>query len=140
MTSSAALSPAAPESTVDHPEAGSWAARRPATAVVPAVLGFAMGTLTSVAGAVFGSQAGGAWFVAVALFAVALPLWWLGGIQLLRGSRTGARLVGGLAIAELAFSVFKLVVFQESAGVPFSAISAVVLGCLAAPATRRWAR
>ena len=114
--------------------------RRPPAATAAAVLQLALGTVTSVAGTAFSFIAGGAWYVATAVFPVALVLWWVAGLGLLRGSRRGHRLGVGLLLALNAFNLMKIVVFREDAGYVFLCLTVLVLSLQLAPSTRAWSR
>jgi hypothetical protein len=113
--------------------------RPPATALVGSVLMLLQGTLTAVAGCVFSFATGGGWYVGTALFAVALPAWWVAGVGLLRGSRRAHRLGVGLLLAQVAFGLLKVLHYHESAAYVFGAVTLVNLSLVLAGPTRRWA-
>jgi hypothetical protein len=114
--------------------------RRPPSATAAAVLQLALGTLTSTAGTFFSLDAGGGWYVAAALFPVALVLWWVAGIGLLRGSRRGHRLGVAMLVALSAFNLMKIVVFDESAGYVFMSATLLIAALQLAAPTRAWSR
>lgn len=113
---------------------------RPPAATAAAILQLALGTFTSVAGTAFSFIAGGGWYVATALFPVALVLWWVAGVGLLRGSRRAHRLGVGLMLALNAFNLMKIVVFHEDAGYVFLCLTVLVLSLQLAGSTRAWSR
>ena len=116
------------------------ATRRPVSASAAAVLQLALGTLTSTAGTVFSLAAGGGWYLAAALFPVALVLWWVAGIGLLRGSRRGHRLGIAMLAALFAFDLMKIVVFHESAAYLFLSATLLIAALQLAAPTRAWSR
>jgi hypothetical protein len=123
---------------IDTPEIAGR--RRPVPAIAAAVGELVLGTVTSVAGTVFATAAGGAWYLGTALVPVALVLWWMAGLGLLRGTRRGITLSLFMLGYELAFGVFKLVVYGESAAYVFMSVSLVALALVLAPSTRAWAQ
>jgi hypothetical protein len=99
-----------------------------------------MGTLTSVAGAIFSAAEGGTWLVATPLFVIALVLWWVAAVGLLRGSQLAHRLGIGMLVAFFAFGIFKIVVYHEVASWYFQGATLLILALHLAPATRRFVR
>ena len=112
--------------------------RPPATTIAAVVLQVLVGTVTSFGGLYFGLQAGGAWVVSATFFAAAWPLWIVSAIGLARGSARARKLAVGLATALLAFSVFKIIRFHESASYLVASVDLVLLACLTAAPTRRF--
>ena len=112
---------------------------RPPAAILAAVaIGVLIGTVTSAGAVYFGLQAGGGWIVSAALFAAAWPLWILSAARLTRGSARARKIALGLATALLAFSVFKIVRFHESASYLIASVDLVLLACLMTTSTRRF--
>jgi hypothetical protein len=109
------------------------------TATAAAVLMLVVGTVTSIAGVVFSSIAGGGWYLGTVAFALALPAWWIAGVGLLRGSRRAHRLGLCLLAGLFAFDLLKILYYHESAGYLFCALTLVGLALLQAAPTRRWA-
>lgn len=132
--------PLAARPLVPEPAATTSPARRPPAATAAAVLQLALGSFTSIAGTVFSAAAGGGWYIACALFPMALVLWWAAGIGLLRGSRRGHRLGVGMMLALSAFNLLKIVVFREDAGYVFMCVTLLVLTIQLSPSVRAWAR
>jgi hypothetical protein len=58
-------------------------------------------------------------------------------VQLRRGSRRTVRIVNGLLLVEIAFSLVKLFVYDESESIGFMAVDLVLLGLLALISRRR---
>jgi hypothetical protein len=103
------------------------------------VLLLVQGTFTSVAGCVFSLASGGGWYAGAAAFAVAVPLWSVAGVGLLRGSRRAHGLGVALLVAQVGFGLLKILHYHESAAYLFGAITLVNLALLLAGPTRRWA-
>jgi hypothetical protein len=112
---------------------------RPGTALAGAALMLLQGTFTSVAGCAFSFAAGGGWYAGTAVFAVALPLWWVAGVGLLRGSQRAQRLGAALLVAQVGFGLLKILYYHESAAYLFGAVTLVNLALVLAGPTRRWA-
>ena len=58
-------------------------------------------------------------------------------VQLRRGNRRTVRIVNGLLLVEIAFSLVKLFVYDESESIGFMAVDLVLLGLLALISRRR---
>ena len=112
--------------------------RPPASTIAAVALQVLIGTVTSFGGLYFGLQAGGAWIVSATLFAAAWPLWIATAIGFTRGSARAREIAVGLAAALLAFSVFKIIRFHESASYLVACLDLVLLACLMAAPTRRF--
>lgn len=123
---------------IDAPELAGR--RRPIPVIAAAVIELTLGTVTSVAGTIFATATGGIWYLGTALFPVALVLWWMAGIGLLRGTRRGSTLSLLMLGYELAFGVFKLAVYDESGAYVFMSVSLIALALVLAPSTRAWTR
>ena len=112
---------------------------RPPAAILTAVaIGVLIGTVTSAGAVYFGLHAGGGWIISAALFAAAWPLWILSAAGLTRRSARARKIALGLATALLAFSVFKIVRFHESASYLIASLDLVPLACLTTASTRRF--
>ena len=112
--------------------------RPPAATIAAVAIGVLLGTVTSAGALFFGLQAGGGWIISAALFAAAWPLWILSAAGLTRRSARARKIALGLATALLAFSVFKIVRFHESASYLIASLDLVLLACLMAASTRRF--
>jgi hypothetical protein len=112
--------------------------RPPAATLAAVTIGVLVGTVTSAGALYFGLQAGGGWIASAVLFAAAWPLWILSAVGLTRGSARARKVASGLAAALLAFSVFKIVRFHESASYLVASLDLVLLACLTAASTRRF--
>jgi len=112
--------------------------RPPAGALAAAAIQVLLGTVTSAGALYFGLHAGGAWIASAALFAATWPLWILSAAGLTRRSACARKIALGLATALLAFSVFKIVRFHESASYLIASVDLVLLACLMAASTRRF--
>jgi len=112
--------------------------RPPAATLAAAAIGVLIGTVTSAGAVYFGLQAGGGWIISAALFAAAWPLWILSAAGLTRGSARARKIALSLATPLLAFSVFKIARFHESASYLITSIDLVLLACLMAASTRRF--
>lgn len=112
--------------------------RPPAATLAAVAIQVLIGTVTSAGALYFGLQAGGGWIVSAALFAAAWPLWILSAVGLARRSARARTIALGLATALLAFSVFKIVRFHESASYLIASLDLVLLACLKAAPTRRF--
>ena len=112
--------------------------RPPAATLAAVTIGVLVGTVTSAGALYFGLQAGGGWIASAALFAAAWPLWILSAIGLTRGSARARKTALGLAAVLLAFSVFKIVRFHESASYLIASLDLLLLACLMAASTRRF--
>ncbi len=113
---------------------------RPFVATASAILQLAVGSLTSVAGAIFSTAAGGGWYAGTVVFPMALVAWWVAGIGLLRGSRSAHRLGIGMLVALFAFDLVKIVCYHESAGYVFAALTVIGLALQLNPSTQTWVR
>jgi len=120
------------------PAARATTARPPAATLAAAAIGVLVGTVTSAGALYFGLQAGGGWIASAVIFAAAWPLWIISAIGLTRGSARARTIALGLAAALLAFSVFKIVRFHESASYLIASLDLVLLACLMAFSTRRF--
>ena len=112
--------------------------RPPAATLAAVAIQVLIGTVTSAGALYFGLQAGGGWIASAALFAAAWPLWILSAVGLTRGSARARKTALGLAAALLAFSIFKIVRFHESASYLVASLDLVLLACLTAASTRRF--
>ena len=112
--------------------------RPPAATLAAVTIGVLVGTVTSAGALYFGLQAGGGWIASAALFAAAWPLWILSAVGLTRGSARARKTALGLAAVLLAFSVFKIVRFHESASYLIASLDLLLLACLMAASTRRF--
>ena len=117
---------------------GTTRTRPPASTIAAVGLQVLIGTVTSFGGLYFGLQAGGAWIVSATIFAAAWPLWIVSAIGLIRGSARARKLAVGLATALLAFSVFKIIRFHESASYLVASVALILLACLTAAPTRKF--
>lgn len=113
--------------------------RPPAATLAAAAIQVLLGTVTSAGALYFGLQAGGGWIVSAALFAAAWPLWILSAAGLTRRSARARKIAIGLATALLAFSVFKIIRFHESASYLIAILDLALLACLMTAPTRRFA-
>jgi hypothetical protein len=120
------------------PAARATTARPPAATLAAVAIGVLIGTVTSAGALYFGLQAGGGWLASATIFAATWPLWILSAAGLVRGSARARKIALGLAAALLAFSVFKIVRFHESASYLIASLDLVLLACLMAPSTRRF--
>ena len=120
------------------PAARATRTRPPAATLAAVTISVLVGTVTSAGSLYFGLQAGGGWIASAAVFAAAWPLWILSAIGLTRGSARARKIALGLATALLAFSVFKIVRFHESASYLIASLDLVLLACLTAAPTRRF--
>jgi hypothetical protein len=112
--------------------------RPPAATLAAAAIQVLLGTVTSAGALYFGLQADGGWIASAALFAAAWPLWILSAAALTRRSARSRNIALGLAAALLAFSVFKIVRFHESASYLITIVDLVLLACLMTASTRRF--
>jgi hypothetical protein len=110
----------------------------PAATLAAVTIQVLVGTVTSAGALYFGLKAGGGWIVSAALFAAAWPLWIVSAAGLTRGSARARTIALGLATALLAFSVFKIIRFHESASYLIASLDLVLLACLMAASTRRF--
>ena len=106
--------------------------RPPAATLAAVTIQVLVGTVTSAGSLYFGLQAGRGWIVSAALFAAAWPLWILSAAGLTRRSARARKIGLGLATALLAFSVFKIVRFHESASYLIASLDLMLLACLTA--------
>jgi hypothetical protein len=74
----------------------------------------------------------------VALYWSANAIGAAGSVGLLRGRELGRRVLIGYGVYGILFSLAKLVIWHESAGVLFGAVDLVLIALAAAPATRRY--
>jgi hypothetical protein len=112
--------------------------RPPAATLAAAAIQVLLGTVTSAGALYFGLRAGGGWIASAALFAAAWPLWILSAAGLIRRSARARKIALGLAAALLAFSVFKIIRFHESASYLIASLDLVLLACLMTAPTRRF--
>ena len=120
------------------PASSTTRTRPPAATLAAAAIGVLAGTVTCAGALYFGLQAGGGWIASAVVFAAAWPLWILSAAGLTRGSARARKIALGLATALLAFSVFKIVRFHESASYLIASVDLVLLACLTAAPTRRF--
>jgi len=120
------------------PASSTTRTRPPAVTLAAAAIGVLAGTVTCAGALYFGLQAGGGWIASAVVFAAAWPLWILSAAGLTRGSARARKIALGLATALLAFSVFKIVRFHESASYLIAAFDLVLLACLTASPARRF--
>jgi hypothetical protein len=120
------------------PATGATRTRPPAASLAAVVIQVLIGTVTSAGALYFGLQAGGGWIASAALFAAAWPLWIISAVGITRGSARARKIALGLATALLAYSVFKIIRFHESASYLIASLDLLLLACLMASPTRRF--